>query len=166
MLFSRVLHHIRNPTAAVAKAAELLKPRGSIVCVDFAYDRLGSAGARWMAQSRTWLSRSGLWPDSVADSLEEETYKVAREWLADHEGEGMNPFRAMLDPLQTTCRLGPSGWHPYLFWNLAADMRVPAAQEAAVARRMRDEEAELLRQRVFDGVLFSTTGSQRTAGGR
>ena len=91
---------------------------------------------------------------------------MAREWLADHEGEGMNPFRAMLDPLQTTCRLGPSGWHPYLFWNLAADMRVPAAQEAAVARRMRDEEAELLRQRVFDGVLFSTTGSQRTAGGR
>ena len=102
----------------------------------------------------------------MADSLQEETNTAAREWLTDHEGEGMNPFRAMLDPLQITFRLRPSVWHPYLFWDLVADLRVPAAQDAAVARRMRDEEAELLRQRRLDGVLFSTTGSQRTASGR
>lgn len=164
VLFSRVLHHIGDPAAAVAKAAELLEPGGTVVCVDFAHDRLGASGARWMARSRIWLSRSGWWPDPVADSLEKETDTTAHEWRADHEGEGLNPFRAMLDPLRTTFRLQPPIWHPYLFWDLATDMRVPADQEAAVARRMRDEEAKLLRQGRLPGVLFSTIGNQRTAG--
>lgn len=46
----------------------------------------------------------------MADSLPEETNSAAREWLTDHEGEGMIPFRAMLDPLQITFRLRPSVW--------------------------------------------------------
>ncbi len=43
----------------------------------------------------------------------------------------------------------------------AADMRVPAAQEEAVARRMRDDEFALLRERWLHGVLFSTSGPRR-----
>jgi 2-polyprenyl-3-methyl-5-hydroxy-6-metoxy-1,4-benzoquinol methylase len=165
VLFSRVLHHIEDPTAAVAKTIELLDPGGSVVCVDFAYDRLGTPGARWMAQSRMSLSHSGWWPACVADSLRMETDKTAREWRADHVGQGMNSFKAMLNPLRTKFELEPAAWHPYLFWDLAADMRVPADQEGAVARRMRDDEAELLRRRRLHGVLFSTTGGQRRAPG-
>jgi 2-polyprenyl-3-methyl-5-hydroxy-6-metoxy-1,4-benzoquinol methylase len=163
VLFSRVLHHLADPKAAVDKAAELLGPGGRVVCVDFAHDRLGAAGARWMARWRMRLSRSGWWPEPVAGSLRQETHRTAREWRADHEGEGLNPFRAMLDPLRTGFRLQPPVWHPYLFWDLAAEMRVSADQESAVARRMREEEAELLRQRRLRGVLFSTTGARRTA---
>jgi SAM-dependent methyltransferase len=162
VLFSRVLHHIEDPTAAVAKADELLVPEGRVVCVDFAHDRLGLAGAHWIARSRMWLSSSGSWPEPVAASLDEETDRAAREWRADHEDEGLNTFRSMLDPLQARFSLEPLVWHPYLFWDLAADMRVPAGQEAAVARHMRDEEANLLRQGHLDGVLFSTTGRLRT----
>jgi 2-polyprenyl-3-methyl-5-hydroxy-6-metoxy-1,4-benzoquinol methylase len=162
VLFSRVLHHLPDPTAAVDKAGELLASGGRVVCVDFAHDRLGLAGARWMAQSRMWLSRSGWWPGPVADSLETEADRTARDWRADHEGEGLHPFRSMLDPLQAKFRLEPLVWHPYLFWDLAAEMRAPEDQEAAAARRMRDEEFRLLRQRHLDGVLFSTTGSRRT----
>jgi SAM-dependent methyltransferase len=160
VLFSRVLHHIADPAAAVAKAAELLRPRGSVVCVDFAHDRLGAAGARWIARSRMWLSRSGWWPEPVAGSLEEETDTTAREWRTDHEGEGLNTFSAMIDPLRTKFSLEYQVWHPYLFWDLAADMRVPADREAAVARGMLDEEAGMLRRRRLRGVLFSTKGNQ------
>jgi SAM-dependent methyltransferase len=166
VLFSRVLHHIGDPTEAVAKAAELLGPDGRVVCVDFAHDRLGSAGARWMARSRMSLSGSGWWPGSVAESLDEETERVARDWRADHADEGLNPFRSMHDAMQARLHLEPLDWHPYLFWDLAVDMRVPAEREAAVARHMRDEEARLLRQRRLDGVLFSTTGRRRTTTGR
>lgn len=162
VLFCRVLHHIDDPGAAVAKAAELLAPRGGVVCVDFAHDRLGVAGARWMARTQMSLSRSGWWPEPVAVSLQQEIEKTTHEWRADHEGEGLNPFRAMLEPLRTTFRLQPPIWHPYLFWDLVTDMRVPAEREAEVARQIRDEEAEMLRGRQLRGVLFSTTGSKRT----
>jgi 2-polyprenyl-3-methyl-5-hydroxy-6-metoxy-1,4-benzoquinol methylase len=166
VLFSHVLHHIGDPTAAVAKASELLDPGGSVVCVEFAHDRLGAAGARWMARSRMRLLRSGWWPESVAASLQEETDRTAREWRADHEGEGLNPFRAMLEPLRAKFSLEHPVWHPYLFWDLTADMRVSVDQEAAAARRMRDDELRLLRQGRLRGMLFSTTGVQRTAAGR
>jgi len=161
VLFSRVLHHIEDPAAAVAKAAELLGPSGLVVCVEFAHDRLGPAGARWMARWRTRLSRSGWWPERVAGSHEEEASRVVREWRADHEGEGLNPLRTMLDPLESTFVLRRPLWHPYLFWDLAAEMRVPSDREGEVARRVRDDEAMLLRHRRLRGLLFSTTGRPR-----
>jgi hypothetical protein len=54
-------------------------------------------------------------------------------------------------------------WHPYLFRDLAAEMRVPAEQEADVAVCLPNQEAALLAQRRLQGVLFSTTGERRTA---
>jgi SAM-dependent methyltransferase len=158
VLFSRVLHHIEDPAVAVDRAAELLEPGGRVVCVEFAHDRLGPAGVRWMARCRMWLSRSGWWSERVARSLEEETERVARQWRADHEDEGLNPLGAMLGPLRERFDVRRLDWHPYLFWDLAAEMRVPQGHEAAVARRLRDEEAALLRQRRLRGVLFSTLG--------
>jgi hypothetical protein len=143
---------------AAKRASELLSPDGRVVCVEFAHDRLGPSGTRWLARSRIRLSRSGWWPERVARSLDEETERVAREWRTDHEEEGLNPLRAMLDPLRARFQLQRLSWHPYLFWDLAADMRAPADQEGAVARRLRDEEMELLRRRRMRGVLFSTAG--------
>jgi hypothetical protein len=109
-----------------------------------------------------WLSSSGWWPERLAGSLEEETGRVAREWRSDHESEGLHPFRAMIDPLSTTFRILRPTWHPYLFWDLAAEMRAAPDREGALARRLRDEEATLLRQRHLRGVLFSTAGRART----
>jgi SAM-dependent methyltransferase len=166
VLFSRVLHHIEDAAAAVGRAAELLGPSGRVVGVEFAHDRFGPAGARWMARSRMSLSRSGWWPERVVESLEEEAERVAREWRVDHEDEGLNPLEAMLDPLRARFDLRQLAWHPYLFWDLAAEMRVPQGQEAAVARRLHDEEAALLRQRRLRGVLFSTVGRKQTLAGR
>jgi hypothetical protein len=119
-----------------------------------------------MARSRMWLSRSGWWPQRVVGSLEKETGRVAREWRADHEDEGLNPLAAMLDPLLARFDVRRLAWHPYLYWELAAEMRVPQGQEAAVARRLRDEEAALLRQRRLRGLLFSTVGRKQTLAGR
>jgi SAM-dependent methyltransferase len=160
VLFSRVLHHIDDPDAAVTAAADLLAPGGQMVCIEFAHDRLGPAGSRWTAGWRMRLARSGWWPERVAPSLDEETERVAREWRADHEDEGLNPLRAMIEPLRAAFRLRRLTWHPYLFWELAADMRVPAGREEEVARRMRDDELLLLRERRLRGVLFSTSGAK------
>ena len=163
VLFSRVLHHIDHPTAAAARAAELLGPGGHLVCVEFAHDRLGPAGALWMARTRMELSRLGWWPEPVSGSLKEETEKIVREWRAEHEDEGLNPLRAMLDPLRARFHLHRLAWHPYLFWELAAELRALPDKEGAIASRLRDQEAVLLRQRRLRGVLFSTIGRKPSA---
>ena len=163
VLFSRVLHHITDPSAAVAKADELLGRDGTIVCFEFAYDRLGRTGARWMAASMMWLAGAGWWTEPPTGSLEDETERTLRDWQADHESEGLNSFQAMIAPLRSAFSLQRLTWHPYLFWDLAAEMRVPAEQEADVAVRLRDQEAALLAQGRLQGVLFSTTGERRSA---
>ena len=163
VLFCRVLHHIRDPAAAVERAVALLAPGGRVVCLEFAYDLLDEIGARWVARSRLWLEMSGWWPSPVGGSLEEETRTVAHSWRSDHEEEGLLTFRAMLDPLRDHLHLGPPSWHPYLFWELAAEMRAPPGREARVARQLRDREAALLRRRPGTGVLFSATGRRRRA---
>jgi hypothetical protein len=76
----------------------------------------------------------------------------------------LNSFQAMIAPLRSAFSLQRLAWHPYLFWDLVAEMRVPAEQEADVAVRLRDQEAALLAQGRLQGVLFSTTGERRTAG--
>jgi 2-polyprenyl-3-methyl-5-hydroxy-6-metoxy-1,4-benzoquinol methylase len=163
VLFSRVLHHIADPSAAVAKADELLGDDGTIVCFEFAHDRLDRTGARWMAASVLWLATAGWWSDTSTGSLKSETEKTARQWQADHEREGLNSFQEMIAPLRSTFSLRRLTWHPYLFWDLAAEMRVPAEQEVEVAVRLRDQEAALLAQGRLQGVLFSTIGERRTA---
>jgi SAM-dependent methyltransferase len=160
VLFSRVLHHIADPEVAVERAAELLGPGGRLVCVEFAHDRMSAREARWMARARRRLARSG-WSERVAGSLEEEAERVAREWRADHEEEGLNPLAAMLDPLRATFRIRRLSWHPYMFWDLAADMRGPPEHEGTVARRLRDTEVRSLKQRRLQGLLFSTTAAPK-----
>jgi SAM-dependent methyltransferase len=162
VLFSRALHHIPDPARAVRRAAELLSPAGRLVCVEFAHDRLGSSGAEWLAGRRMWLSRSGWWAEPVADSLEEEAQRVAQDWRKDHEEEGLNPLGAMLDPMRRYFRLTDPTWHPYLFWDLAAEMTVPPGQEEPIAGRLRDDEESAIQEGRLDGVLFCTTGTPRT----
>jgi SAM-dependent methyltransferase len=161
ILFCRVLHHIPDPAEAVDRAADLLRPGGRVVCVEFAHDRMGRPEARWVSRARRRLARSGWWPEPVADRLEVEADRLASEWRAQHEEEGLDPLAAMLDPLRRSFRLRPAIWHPYLFWELAADMRVPPDQEGSVARRLRNSEASMLRRSRLRGVLFSTWGTLR-----
>jgi SAM-dependent methyltransferase len=161
ILFSRVLHHLPDPARAIRRAAELLTPDGSLVCVEFAHDRLGVSGAEWMAGRRLWLSRSGWWPEPLAGPVEEEAERVAQDWRKDHEEEGLNPLGAMLDPMGRHFRLTDPTWHPYLFWDLAAEMTVPPEQEETVARTLRDDEGRAIREGRLQGVLFSTTGTPR-----
>jgi len=161
VLFCRVLHHIGDPAAAAAQAAELLRPSGDVICVDFAYDFFSNAEAYWMAESRIWLSRSDCWPEPVAGTLQEEVERVAEEWRGEHEGEGLNTFRMMLEPLQAHFELAPMLWHPYLYWDLAAEMRCSAEREGQLAGFLRDDEARKLSGHHLHGVLFSTSGRRR-----
>jgi SAM-dependent methyltransferase len=161
VLFSRVLHHLEDPAVAVRTAASLLGPRGRVVCVDFAHDRLGAAGARWLARHRRKLSALGWWPGMVGRTIDEETRRVSLEWRDEHEGEDLNSLRSMTGPLEREFRLQRLEWRPYLFWDLAAEMRVPTASEARIARALRDDESAALRRGDLHGVLFATAGTRR-----
>jgi len=71
----------------------------------------------------------------------------------------------MIDPLQELFQLKTIAWHPYLFWDLAADMHCPFDLEGLVARFIRDDELRLLGQGRLRAVLFSTSGQPRRAKG-
>jgi hypothetical protein len=86
------------------------------------------------------------------------------QWRNENEDEGLNPFRTMLDPLRARFHLQRLAWHPYLFWELAAEMRGAPDHEGAIASRLRDQDVALLRQRRLQGVLFSTIGEKTEAG--
>jgi 2-polyprenyl-3-methyl-5-hydroxy-6-metoxy-1,4-benzoquinol methylase len=161
IVFSRSLHHIEDPAVALTTAASLLRPGGRVVCVDFAHDRLGRSGAQWLAQQRMRLASNGHWPESVASTAAQETETVLREWRNDHEAEGLHPLAAMLDPLRQQFDVGRLTWHPYLYWDLAADMRVPRNEEAERGRELRDDEVAMLARRALRGVLFAATGRLR-----
>lgn len=162
VLFCRVLHHLSNPASAIERARQVLRPRGKVVCVDFSYDRLGTGGARFLAQSRIRLADSGRWPSPAGSSLEEELRRVNKEWHDDHAAEGLNQHRAMLGPLRCQFRVSRLAWHPYLFWDLAASMKVSAEHERAVALQLRDDEVGQLSSRRQHGVLFSASGTPVT----
>ena len=50
VLFSRSLHHMRDPAAALAAAARTLCPQGRILIEDFAYDAAGDPALRWFVE--------------------------------------------------------------------------------------------------------------------
>jgi ubiquinone/menaquinone biosynthesis C-methylase UbiE len=161
VLFCRVLHHIADPTLAATRAAQLLARGGRVACVDFAYDRLGPAGARWRAQTRMDLARSGWWPEPVTASLAAEQAEEESRWWTEHEQERLNTFRGMLHPLRDLFRVPRPAWHPYLFWDMAAEMTVPADRQGTVAARLHDQELSMLRQGRLRGVLFSFSGAKQ-----
>jgi SAM-dependent methyltransferase len=159
VLFCRVLHHLEDPAFAIERARQVLGPGGKVVCVEFSYDRLGAGGARFLAQSRMRLADSGRWPSPTGSSLEEELRRVWKECRDDHAAEGLNPHRAMLGPLRWQFHLSRLAWHPYIFWELAASMKVAPEHERAEALQLRDDEVDQLRGRRQHGVLFSATGT-------
>lgn len=59
VLFTRSLHHIRPLRAAVARAHELLKPRGLLLIEDFAFTDVGEHTADWFHRLLALLDACG-----------------------------------------------------------------------------------------------------------
>ena len=84
---SRSLHHVHDLAAALDKVAALLRPRGSIVLDEFAWDRLDARSAA-----------------EVGIDLE--------EWREEHEG--LHTAGAMLEELGVRFERRSLSWEPYL----------------------------------------------------
>jgi SAM-dependent methyltransferase len=65
VLFTRVLHHVPDPAAAVRLAGAACRSGGVVVVEDFARDEVDLAAAGFVYDSRAVLAAAGLLPDAV-----------------------------------------------------------------------------------------------------
>src|SRR5207244_12187490 len=52
VIFSRVLHDLPDPENALLKAQRILKSRGKILCLEYAYNMMDKKTAAWLYQIR------------------------------------------------------------------------------------------------------------------
>lgn len=171
VVFCRSLHHVPDPADALARAARWLRPGGRLVCLEFAYDRFDRRAAGWLCQTRRLCALAG-WVELaerpgvplVATGIDADlgraidaTYEAWMRWRRDH---GLNVFETMRDPLTRLFRQTHWAWHPYLYWEILQDMRVPVGEAAARAARVaRDTEQWLIRSKQLTPVLFAFAGT-------
>jgi SAM-dependent methyltransferase len=87
ILFTRSLHHIRPLPRAVARAKELLKPRGKVLVEDFAFSEIEPLAVEWLYGLLKLLDAGSLlvWEhDSFGDHLFRAEDKF-EAWKAGHD---------------------------------------------------------------------------------
>jgi SAM-dependent methyltransferase len=171
VVFCRSLPHVPDAADALARAVRWLRPEGQLVCLEFAYDRFDHRAAGWLCRTRRlcalagWvelIERPGVPPvaadmDADLDRATEATYEAWMRWRRDH---GLHGFAAMHTPLTRLFRQTHCSWHPYLYWEILQDMRVPIGERAARAgQAVRDAERWLIAADQLTAVLFAFAGT-------
>jgi len=87
VIFSRSLHHIRQPGKAVRKAHDLLKKDGQIICIEYAYDRLDKKTATWIYNVRRSLQQSGWYKSrkKLSDKIDQSVRRIMEEYYEPRE---------------------------------------------------------------------------------
>jgi ubiquinone/menaquinone biosynthesis C-methylase UbiE len=162
VLFSRVLHDLPNPGNALMKAHQLLKTRGRIVCLEYAYNMMDKRTAAWLYQIRKPLELQG-WdssrhlPDDPAKGID----YIMREALTGRK-EHINTFEEMIRPLKRLFRQETLSWHPYHYWDILSHMRVPNPRiEERLGAMVKKLEEFLLGTGVIQPALSLYKGTQR-----
>jgi SAM-dependent methyltransferase len=133
---SLALHHIEDLEATVDKIADVLRPQGSLILVEFAWDRFDDATAGWAldrlpdtAEDPSWLQRMlGEW--DRAKEVDDASIEVFCARWAD--AERLHSSRRMLTELSRRFHERLHEWTPYLYPELAG--RVSEADEHAAIR--------------------------------
>jgi len=161
VMFSRLLHDLPNPENALLKAHGLLKSRGRIVCLEYAYNMMDKKTAAWLYQIRKplelqdWYSSPHL-PDDPGKGVD----------LIMHEAvtcrkQHINTFDEMIRPLRRLFRQETLSWHPYHFWDVLSDMRIPNPRlEARLAAMVKKLEEFLMRTGEIQPALFLYKGTK------
>jgi 2-polyprenyl-3-methyl-5-hydroxy-6-metoxy-1,4-benzoquinol methylase len=103
---NRSLHHITELAGALDKIAGLLCPRGRLILIEHAWDRLDEPTAQWLLEQRAKIE-----PGS-SHSLE----KCLAEWREDHAG--LHRYGAMREELGLRFTELFFAWMPYLYGEL------------------------------------------------
>src|SRR5205085_7484765 len=82
LLFTRSLHHLRGPDAAVDRAAALMVPGATLVVEDFAFDRADRATIEWLAGEERRLRADGTLQTDEAPLLSGDAFE---RWRAHHQ---------------------------------------------------------------------------------
>jgi SAM-dependent methyltransferase len=112
------LHHVHDPATAGERIASLLRPGGSLVVIEWDWESLDEATARWAfdrlpeAGDHSWLhGHRDRWASS-GESWDD----CLRAWAADH---GIHPIGALLTELDARFEPLARARGPYLFPALA-----------------------------------------------
>jgi SAM-dependent methyltransferase len=109
---SRSLHHIPDLAGALSKIHWLLVPRGQVVVVEHAWERLDEPTARWYFEQLRAAAHPHAAPGSPQACLE--------RWQADHADlHGYAALRRELDERFTERHFA---WTPYLYGELGEEV--------------------------------------------
>ena len=161
VIFSRVLHDLPDPENALLKAHRLLKSRGRIVCLEYAYDMMDRKTAIWLYQIRKPLELQGWYssprlPDDPGEGID----LIMQEAVTGRK-EHINTFEEMIRPLKRLFRQETLSWHPYHFWDVLSDMRIPNPRiEDSLAAMVKKVEEFLLGEGEIQPALFLYKGAK------
>lgn len=161
VIFSRSLHHIPKPGRALDKARQILSPTGRIICLDFAFDRFDRQSARWLYHIRRALEQAGWYKSDkrLSEDAKRSVSQIMKESRDYPKKEKLNMFDQMYKPLKRLFAQQHFSWHPYIFWDIVMDMRVPSAEtEVAIVRSAKAMEEALIRRRKISPTLFLFAG--------
>jgi len=162
---SRVLHHLDDLHDRMADVRRWLRPDGRLVCLDFAYDRFDHRSARWLAQVRSLLEAVDAYDTRELARAEPSAAidRVLRTWWRDHSEHDLRTWPDMSEALDGHFRQQHLSWHPYLYWEVLADLRgrPTAAVEEQLASTIRRWEELWLAEGEMPAVLFLFAGTPR-----
>lgn len=161
ILFSRVLHDMPYPGQALSKARNLLRNNGRLICIEYAFDRLDRRTAIWLYQIRKSLEILGLYSSpNLPDDPKSGVDQIMKETLSGRK-EHINRFEEMRRPLTRFFDQKKLTWHPYHFWQVVGDMRIPdRKREKSLAVLVRRMEEFLIAAREIEPVLFRFVGTK------
>jgi ubiquinone/menaquinone biosynthesis C-methylase UbiE len=161
VVFSRVLHDLPDPENVLLKAHRLLKDRGRIVCLEYAYDMMDKKTASWLYQIRKPLELQGWYsspplPDDPGKGIDYIMQSNHRR------KEHINTFEEMSRPLKRLFRQKTISWHPYHFWSVLSNMRVPNPRiEERLGAMVKKQEEFLLGTGEIQPALFLYKGTKK-----
>jgi SAM-dependent methyltransferase len=135
------LHHIENLGGALDRIADVLRTGGSLVVVEFAWDRIDEATAEWalerlpvasLSEKPSWLGRCCQeWARGGRGGDRARAQSYFAEWAGE---EGFHSSRRMRDELGSRFVKRFFEWVPYLYPDLGEDT-VEADESAAIEAR-------------------------------
>lgn len=157
VLFTRSLHHISPLDRALDRAAELLRPGGSLVAEEFAVDRVTLQTARWWYDTEALLTAAELLPPPNP-ALEAIRNPLGR-WRQEHAHDPpLASGHDMLAAVRERFKTGPAEEAPYLY-RYAHERARTGDVAARVVRRIFEIESRLLRERDIAAAGLRITGT-------
>ena len=161
VIFSRVLHDLPDPENALLKAQRILKSRGKILCLEYAYNMMDKKTAAWLYQIRKplelqdWYSSPHL-PDDPRKGVD----LIMHEAVTGRK-QHINTFQEMIRPLKRLFHQEAFSWHTYHFWDVLSDLRIPNPRmEERLATMVKNLEEYLLGTGEIQPALFLYKGTK------